>query len=181
MKTMTNKQFLNHYGLELSLPTKEAVALRKILKQATESFAVEYTEKKSIKVGNLQFYDFQIFCEKTNFANAYFHIGRLYAENVLPVRKERFNKKSVKKQKPKTGKCPCKNPDDHNEAWCEGCERKQAIEFAEKFIVAIQQKSEIQKQIQSGKSLKEIEKIFGIKFINPLSKEAQKELSNGKK
>ncbi len=90
---MNNKEFLENKPLELSLPTKEAKMMRKILKIANESYVFDVKEEKDVKVGNLQYYKFDICCPMTNFANAYFHFGILYTENVLPIWKNRHKKK----------------------------------------------------------------------------------------
>ena len=93
MKYMNKKEFIENYPLELCLPTKEAEALRKTLKVANESYVYDTEEKKGVKVGKLQYYDFKIHVPLTTFANAYWHFGILYAENVLPIWRNRFNKK----------------------------------------------------------------------------------------
>jgi len=94
---MNNKEFLNHYPLEFSLPLKEARVLKICLDQASRDYSIEYTVKKDVKVGKLQYYKIEVTCEKTSFAKAYFHIGLLYAEKVLPIWQKRFEKINCKK------------------------------------------------------------------------------------
>ncbi len=99
---MDNKQFIQNYPLELSLPTKESKAIRKIIALANESFVFDTREEKGIKVGNLQYYNFYINCPTTQFANAYFHFGLLYTKHVLPIwhkRHENTNRKTCSKCK----------------------------------------------------------------------------------
>jgi len=93
---MTNKEFLYNKPLELSLPTKEANAFRKILKKAQESFVLEIKEEKGIKPGGVQYYNFEVVCPTTGFANAYFHIGIKYCQQVLPIwNKRHMNSKQI--------------------------------------------------------------------------------------
>ncbi len=90
---MTKKEVIVNHPLELSLPSKEAKALRKVFKKANESYVFECEETKDVKVGNLQYYSFRIHCPTTTFANAYLHFGILYAQEVLPIWKNRHKKK----------------------------------------------------------------------------------------
>jgi hypothetical protein len=89
---MTKKEVIVNHPMELSLPSKEAKALRKILKEANQSYVLECEETKDVKVGKLQYYSFKIHCPTTTFANAYLHFGILYAQYVLPIWKKRYNK-----------------------------------------------------------------------------------------
>lgn len=94
---MNNKEFLKYYPLELSLPTTEAKALRKVIKKANESHVLDVREEIGIKVGNLQYYSFYITCPMTTFASAYFHFGLLYCKHVLPIWEDRFNRRAKNK------------------------------------------------------------------------------------
>ena len=89
---MDNKEFIESKPLELCLTTKEAKALRKVLAIANESYVFEHTDTKAVKVGNLQYYNFYIICPTITFANAYFHLGILYAKHVLPIYQSRYKK-----------------------------------------------------------------------------------------
>lgn len=89
---MDNKQFIYNYPLELSLPEKESEALRQVIKEANESFVYDVVEKNGIKTTEEQYTDFYINCPTTTFAQAYFQFGILYAENVLPIWKNRYSK-----------------------------------------------------------------------------------------
>lgn len=90
---MDNKQFIYNYPLELSLPEKESEALRQVIKEANESFVYDIVEKIGAKTDEDQYYDFNISCPTTTFAQAYFHFGILYAKTVLPIWKSRYNSK----------------------------------------------------------------------------------------
>lgn len=89
---MDNKQFIYNYPLELSLPEKESEALRQVIKEANESFVYDVVEKMGVKTKEDQYYDFNISCPTTTFAQAYFHFGILYAKHVLPIWKNRYSK-----------------------------------------------------------------------------------------
>jgi len=89
---MDNKEFIESKPFELCLPTKEAKELRKVLAITNESYVFDFTDVKGIKVGNLQYYNFHITCPTTTFANAYFHLGILYAKHVLPIYQSRYKK-----------------------------------------------------------------------------------------
>lgn len=90
---MDNKQFIKNYPLELSLPKKESEALRRVIKEANESFIYDVVETIGVKTKEEeQYYDFHIICPTTTFAQAYFHFGILYAKSVLPIWKNRFSK-----------------------------------------------------------------------------------------
>ena len=90
---MDNKEFLENNPIELSLLENESEAMRELLKKANENFILEAKESIGVKTEMGQFTDFYIHCPKRNFANAYFHIGIMYAEYILPIWKERFNSK----------------------------------------------------------------------------------------
>jgi hypothetical protein len=90
---MNNKEFIQNYPLELSLPEKESEALRQVIKEANESFVYDVVEKVGTKTDEDQYFDFHISCPTSSFAQAYFHFGILYAKDVLPIWKKRFNLK----------------------------------------------------------------------------------------
>lgn len=94
---MTNKEFLYNKPLELSLPTKEANAFRKIIAKLNESFILEVKEEKGVFSSNLQYYNFEVVCPTTNFANAYLTIGIAYCKTVLPIWNKRH--KSIRRRK----------------------------------------------------------------------------------
>ncbi len=97
---MDNKEFIQNHPIELSLPLKEAIALRKIIIEANRDYVLEVEETLGVKVGNLQFFDFKIHSPVIGFANAYFHFGILYTQKVLPIWNRRhFNKKDCSKCK----------------------------------------------------------------------------------
>lgn len=89
---MSNKEFIEKYPLQYSLPAKESEALRKLLKKANETYVLEVKEEKGVRVGRLQYTDFTITCPTTSFASAYAHVGLLYSEKVLPIWKKRHKK-----------------------------------------------------------------------------------------
>lgn len=97
------KQFIKDHPIELSLPLKEAKALRKIIILANESHPIEHTEELGVKAGKLQYYDFRIWAPVTTYAQAYFHFGILYAKHILPIWQSRFEKKPKKKPDNKKG------------------------------------------------------------------------------
>lgn len=89
---MDNKEFIKKYPIELGLLGKEARALRKVIKEANESYVYEVIEEKGVKTKFGQYYNFYIYCPTTSFANAYFHFGILYTKHVLPIWESRFKK-----------------------------------------------------------------------------------------
>jgi hypothetical protein len=90
---MTNKEFLQEHQLERSLPIPEARAFEKLLKEANESYVLVWRKEKGVKVGNLQYWDFHVHCPMNNFADAYAHVGLLWAKYVLPIWNKRHKKK----------------------------------------------------------------------------------------
>ena len=90
---MTNKEFLQKYPLQYSLPLEECEAFRKVLSKACEAYALDIEEELGVNSGGVQYYDFRIHCTTTGFAEAYAHIGLEYAQHVLPIWKERHAKK----------------------------------------------------------------------------------------
>lgn len=94
---MDNKEFLSNNPIELSLLENESEAMRELLKKANENFVLEVKELIGVKTEMGQFTDFYIHCPKRNFANAYFHIGLMYAKNILPIWEKRFQKRVSKK------------------------------------------------------------------------------------
>jgi|JI10StandDraft_1071094.scaffolds.fasta_scaffold402645_3 hypothetical protein len=104
---MNNKEFLKYYPLELSLPTTEAKALRKVIKKANESHVLDVREELGVKVGNLQYYNFYITCPMTTFASAYFNFGLLYCKHVLPIWKDRFARRAKKRVSKTDNKSQC--------------------------------------------------------------------------
>lgn len=88
-----NNEILKKHKLQRSLPLKEAFAFEKLLTRANESYVLLWEKKKGVKVGRLQYYDFDVFCPKINFADAYCHIGLLWGKMVLPIWNKRYNKK----------------------------------------------------------------------------------------
>lgn len=96
---MANKEFIRKYCLERSAPTKTAKAIEKMLKLANQSYPLEHTKKKGIKTSDHQYYDFEIFCLTTQFADAYYYLGKLWMDMVLPVwQKEMKIKKHEQKK-----------------------------------------------------------------------------------
>ena len=89
---MTNKEFLDKHPLELSFPTKEAKAFEKCLHLAFRDNGIKWTMKKGIKVGNVQYYDFEIIGYTTSFARSFYEVGVMYAQKVLPIYQKRFKK-----------------------------------------------------------------------------------------
>lgn len=89
---MDNNKFIENHPIELSLLEKESEAMRYLIKKANESFVLEYKESVGVKTSMGQFTDFYIYCPTRNFANAYFHVGIMYAKEVLPIWEERFKK-----------------------------------------------------------------------------------------
>lgn len=92
--TTNNRDFLQKYPLQFSLPFKEAQELRKILKKLNESYILDVKETKGVKT-NVQYYDFEVVCPTTNFWQAYFAIGVAYGEKVLPIWNKRHEKKKL--------------------------------------------------------------------------------------
>ncbi len=92
---MDKTAFIKQYQLQYSLPTSSAKMLRRVLKKANESFVIICEETKGVKCGNLQYYDFHIHCPTTSFANAYAHIGFLYALHVLPIYNPKYKKNKI--------------------------------------------------------------------------------------
>lgn len=93
---MSNKSFIENHPLELCLPSKESKALRKILKEANQNYVLECKETLGVKPDGVQYYNFEIHCPTTSFANAYWHFGLLYAKHVLPILESRFKAKKPK-------------------------------------------------------------------------------------
>lgn len=89
---MNNKEFLYNKPLELSLPSKEANAFRKIITALNTQFVLEIKEEKGVFSSNLQYYDFKVTCPTTSFANAYMRIGIEYGKKVLPIWTARHKK-----------------------------------------------------------------------------------------
>lgn len=74
---MNNREFLKNNPLELVVFESEIEQVRSILKQANRDFVLLHKEEKEdhISFGE-QRYIFRINCPTTNFAMAYFHLGR---------------------------------------------------------------------------------------------------------
>ena len=93
-----NKEFLEKYKLQRSIPLKESLAFEKVLIEANTKHVLIWEKKKGVKVGNRQYYDFDVYCPTTNFADAYAYLGLRWAEKVLPIWNKRHsaNIKTVK-------------------------------------------------------------------------------------
>lgn len=79
-----NSEILEKYKLERSLPTKAAKAFEKLLKEANESYVLLWEKEKHCKIRGFQFWNFTVYCPKTNFADAFFHLGLKWNDTVLP-------------------------------------------------------------------------------------------------
>ncbi len=94
---MDKKEFLKQYPLQYCITTAAAKEFRKVLKTANESYVLICEETLGVKCGNLQYYNFDIHCPTTGFANAYAHFGLLYAQRVLPIWHKTKKTKKTKK------------------------------------------------------------------------------------
>ena len=83
---------LEKHKLERDIPQKEADAFEKALKLANESYVLIHKKSKSVKVGRLQYWRFEVYCPTTNFSDAYFYLGLLWAKMVLPIWEARHKK-----------------------------------------------------------------------------------------
>lgn len=90
------KDGLKQYQLQYSDTTPFAKIMRKILVQAAESYSIWWTESKGVKTTFGQYYDFHIYCDKTNFAQAYSHIGILRGLHLVPKYHAKFKSKPRK-------------------------------------------------------------------------------------
>ena len=93
---MSPIDILKKYKLERSLPTKAAKAFEKLLEEANESYDIQWKKEKHIKVGRYQFWNFTVYCPKTNFADAFFHLGLKWNDTVLPQWRKYVNRKQDK-------------------------------------------------------------------------------------
>lgn len=89
---MKNSEFLENHPIELSLLEEETQAMRELLNEANQNFVLEVRNEVGVNTKNGQYTDFYIYCPTTNFANAYFHVGIMYAKKVLPIWNGRFKK-----------------------------------------------------------------------------------------
>lgn len=79
-----NAEILEKYKLERSLPTKVAKQFEKLLKKANESYVLLWEKEKHCKINGFQYWNFTVYCPKTNFADAFFHLGLKWNDAVLP-------------------------------------------------------------------------------------------------
>lgn len=78
MSKTPNKDFLTKFPKQFCLSNPSAKRFRKMILIAQESYPFEYKETKGPMVGRRQYYNFEIVCTTTFFADAYFHLGCLY-------------------------------------------------------------------------------------------------------
>lgn len=76
---MTNTEFIESRPLERTYTTKNAKIFERALNEANGEYVIIWKKQKGIKVGRVQYWDFYVHCPTTSFANAYAHIGELYA------------------------------------------------------------------------------------------------------
>lgn len=73
---MKNNEFLKEYLLEVVVFKDELKQVRSILKEANEHFVLLHKEKKDDSEAFGERYIFKVNCPTTNFAMAYFYLGR---------------------------------------------------------------------------------------------------------
>ena len=83
---MKNSKFLKDFLLELVVYTDELEQVRTILKEANEHFVLLHKEKKDGSEAFGERYIFEVNCPTTNFAMAYFYLGR-QMHNIFSQRK----------------------------------------------------------------------------------------------
>lgn len=93
-------EFIKCNPLELSPSTQYAKAFRRAFAEDNWHNKLVFIESIGVKISNgkgrndIQYYDFEIYCESTNFASACFHLGVLYGQYVLPISGKRHKTKT---------------------------------------------------------------------------------------